>query len=328
MNYFKKHNIDFEYSPEYIISAGSKLSNETFEYLEKKTNIIEIYGSTESGAIAYKLSSKEKTFTPLAKVNVSKDSSNNLVVNTKYSIDKKVVIPDNVDILNGKILLKERNDRIVKVYEKRINLEEQELYLKKLKYISDVYCLKHNEKLVAVVVLSETGKKYLLSNGILTLKKMLKNYCNQNFEIIPQRWRFVSEIPSTAFGKIDKTFIDFLFSSKFSFPIILDKEMNIDNVNFKLFLPNNSNFYKGHFPEFPITPGVVLLYIAHTLSKRVFNLSNISSDMRRIKFIKVLKPDSIVDLSLKKNDKNIEYIYSNEDSIFSSGNFPIIKERV
>lgn len=322
LNYFEKHNIGFNVSPDYIISAGSKLPQKTFEYLEQKSNVIEIYGSTEAGATAYKLSSKEDYFTPFKNVKISQNNHNNLVVSTNYSHLKKVVVPDMVDIVYNKIFLKNRADRIVKVYEKRIDLEEQEQFLKKSKYISDVCCLKHGEKLAAVVVLSEIGKKYLLSNGSVILQKMLKKYCNENFEVIPQRWRFLSEIPKTSAGKIDRGIIDYLFDVNFSFPIILDKNSGSDKVNFELFFPGNSSFYDGHFPEFPITPGVVLLYIAHMLSNYVFKSCDISCNMRRIKFSKILEPDTLVNLFLNKTDKNVEFIYSIKDKVFSSGNFP------
>ena len=49
-----KFNMPFKICPEYIISAGSKLNENVFEYLEHNSKIIEIYGSTETGVVAYK----------------------------------------------------------------------------------------------------------------------------------------------------------------------------------------------------------------------------------------------------------------------------------
>ena len=49
-----KFELGFKTAPKYIISAGSKLDENVFEILEKKSKIIEIYGSSETGVIANK----------------------------------------------------------------------------------------------------------------------------------------------------------------------------------------------------------------------------------------------------------------------------------
>ena len=54
LNSILKFNISFTQKPKYIFSAGSKLENNLFKYLENLSNVVEIYGSTESGVIAYK----------------------------------------------------------------------------------------------------------------------------------------------------------------------------------------------------------------------------------------------------------------------------------
>ena len=50
-----KYNYTFKHKPEMIISAGAKLDDKIFEYLEKiSKGVTEIYGSTEAGVIAYR----------------------------------------------------------------------------------------------------------------------------------------------------------------------------------------------------------------------------------------------------------------------------------
>ena len=149
----------------------------------------------------------------------------------------------------------------------------------------------------------------------------LKQYLLKTSEIVPQRWKFIDEIPRNITGKINKKLIEHLFNINLSMPLILEKKEEKENVEYKLFFYRHCNFFKGHFPEFQLAPGVVQLYWAKEFANIYFDLSLGAGQWKRIKFSNILKPDSIVNLKLEKTDKAVTYSYYFEDKKYASGAF-------
>ena len=155
LNTVSKHEVNFIKPPKYIISAGSKLDNKTFEYLEKKSKIIEIYGSTESGVIAHKTHCWAD-FELFKNVNVIPDTKSTKIL-SQYSYENECRINDKVEVQNRNLKIKNRTDRIFKIQEKRISAIELENHLKLCKFVNDCYILKHDEKLGCICALSNIG---------------------------------------------------------------------------------------------------------------------------------------------------------------------------
>ena len=159
----------------------------------------------------------------------------------------------------------------------------------------------------------------MLSNGVNELKKSLKGALRESFEIVPQRWKFIDKLPVTKRGKTDSEFISHLFSINFSFPIILKREQKDDRAKFLLWFYPSSNFYKGHFPVYPVTPGVVQLYLASFLGNRIFGVELSDGQMKRVKFSNIIKAGEIVELELIKTGGNVSYEYRKDERAYSSG---------
>lgn len=315
----KKNNIVLN-NTKFIITAGAKLNDETFEYLEKYSNIIEIYGSTETGVVAHKESSKSKYLTPFKNVSI-KTLEDSTGIKTPYAYEEEVIINDKIELINNQINLKNRTDRLLKIQEKRISAEHLEKELSSNPLVSDNYCFKSNEKIACLCALSKEGKDYLLKNGLINTIKFLKSYLKNKFELIPQKWKFIDLIPRNKMGKIDKAFINRLFEINISFPVILDRTVEENNVLLKLYFHKNCNFYNGHFPNFPITPGVAQLYFASFLGEYFFNKELVGGQIRKIKFSNIINADDVVNLKLILNEKTVIYEYSGGEKLFSSGAF-------
>ncbi|MBR6163181.1 acyl-CoA synthetase [bacterium] len=316
----KNNNIKFPSSPKYIITAGSRLKKETFEYFEKDQHIIEIYGSTETGIIGYRTNSFDEELTLFSEVNITPCEEGS-IVNTPYAINNEILIHDAIEVKGRKILLKNRTDRLLKIQEKRISAESMESKLRESELVNDAFCFKKTDKIACLCALSTEGKNYLLKNGIVELTKELKQHAKKTFEIIPQRWKFIDTIPVTNRGKIDVEFIAHIFDINFSFPIVLERKWYENRIRYKLYFYPNSNFYSGHFPSQPITPGVAQLYLASFLGSHYFKEQLTDGQMKKIKFSNIIKEGDIVDLELIKTDNTVSYEYKTEDEVFSSGQF-------
>ena len=348
-----KYNFTFKHKPEMIFSAGAKLDDKVFEYLETiSKSVTEIYGSTEAGVIGYRQKSGDKLkFFPNVKavqksINICNTDSNTqphsgltTFISSPYFDEPELELNDELEIFDDGFIVKGRNDRIVKIQEKRISLIEMENFLNQDKLIEKSRCLKIDDKLCTAVVLTSEGKKFLEKNGKLELVKKLKQMIAESYRpilenimidfpslryVVPKRWRFLQDLPVNKRGKVDDKRIREWFNSNVTYPDIVDYLNNGENVELDLIFPKNSNFFQGHFPEFPILPGVVQLFFANEFSKDIFNIDFIPEKTKKIKFSSIIKPDTKVKLVLTKGEKSIDYKYvdcENYEKIFSSGTF-------
>lgn len=314
-----KHNLSFTKSPKYVISAGGKLSEEVFEYFENKLNIIDIYGSSETGIIAFRTSKKLlfKTFKNV-KIKAEEDS---VRITSSFCYGGNCVINDKIEVEKDGFLIKSRTDRLMKIYDKRVSAPALEDRLKDNSFVNDCYVFKNGDKPVCLCALSELGKEYLIENGTVGLTKNLKNFMNDFFEIVPQRWKYIDEIPKKITGKINKHIIEKIFDINVSLPVILDRKIIENGIIYKIFFHKNCNFFNGHFPQYPIVPGVVQLYLAKELANVHFNLELGQGQWKRVKFANIIEQDSIVYLKLEYNLKNVTYEYYFDDKKYSSGTF-------
>ncbi len=316
----KNYNIQFKKLPKYIISAGSKLNEDVFEFLISSNNkIIEIYGSTETGVIAYKNFPKDD-FTKFDNVEIEiKD--NKTFIKSKYIFEKVVEINDNIELKENKLVLKKRKDRLLKIFEKRISPLEIEEKLNRNEFILESYVLKSGDKLASIQALSDVGRDFLLKEGMGSLIKNLKNYIGKYFEIIPQKWKFTDIIPKTQTGKIDTYCINKIFNVNCSYPVILNRIEGEYFITYKIFFQSSCNFFKGHFDGFNILPGVIQIFIAKEFSNRKFNLNLGEGQWKRIKFSNIIFANSIVYLKLTKKEKTVDFEYFDDDKTYSSGCF-------
>lgn len=308
-----KYNFTFKHKPQMIISAGAKLADDVFEYLEKiSLGVTEIYGSTEAGVIAYRQCARDnlKFFKNV--------TYKNNTIKSPYFDEAELTLNDEIEFLQNGFVVKKRNDRIVKIQEKRVSLSEVENILNASEFVEKSYCLKLDDKLCAATVLTAKGQKFLEEKGKLELIKLLKMSGKAS---LCKKWRFLYDLPSTERGKINRERITEIFNTNITYPNIIDFSINSDFAEFKLVFPLSSNFFKGHFTDFPILPGVVQLFFAKEFIKDAFNLDFRPETVKKIKFSSVIKPDTKVALTLKRKEKSIDFMFTNGDITFSSGSF-------
>ena len=322
---FKKHNIKINDFPCIVMTAGDKLKKEMYDYLDGVA-ISEIYGSSETGTIAHK-EGFEQSFCCMKSVSVSMDDASQIVINSPYFMEKDITLCDIIkkDGEDG-FYLNKRSDRIIKIQEKRINAMEIEEYINKSEYVDSCYCVKNGDKLGCAAVLNEKGKLFYLekTGGRTKLIKHLKSLVKDKSEIIPQKWKFLPEIPKSKTGKVDKEKIESLFEKNLSFPLILDIQQESEaKAVLKMVFSNTCNFFSGHFDEFPVLPGVVQLYFAHLFAEELFKIDISKDTAKKVKFSHIIKPDEEIELVLDKTEKNINYTYKKGETVCSSGTFNI-----
>jgi len=171
---------------------------------------IEVYGSTETGGIAYrKQVQKEQPWVHFKNIELTVGDHDRLCIQSPYLPDTSVFqTEDRITLLeNGSFHLLGRADRIAKVEGKRVCLLEIEQRLEALHLIQQAHIIpfdttRRNE-LGAVVVLSNQGQEELIKKGKIQFVRDLREGLLLYFDaiVLPRKWRFVPEIPLNAQGK-------------------------------------------------------------------------------------------------------------------------------
>ncbi|MFA0621707.1 AMP-binding protein, partial [Vibrio sp. 10N.222.49.A4] len=171
---------------------------------------IEVFGSTETGGIAFRQQQSVQTPWQLFDcIKASLNSENCIKLLSPYidknnwyqTADECEMVSDNQFILKG------RTDRVIKIEEKRVSLVEVEKRLEQLPWISECVVIPFEEPerliLASVLVLSEEGQATLatMSKGKFWL--MLRSELRKWLEpiAIPRKYRVVDEIPLNSQGK-------------------------------------------------------------------------------------------------------------------------------
>lgn len=216
-----------------IFSSGGPLTKGCAEQLHELLGHcpIEIFGSSETGGIAYRRQALDTSWQPLPGVRIRSDEQGALELLSAH-IDSKnwYRCDDAVELLdNGQFILKGRLDRIIKLEEKRLSLVEMEQQLNSCTQIQRSHTLllapsdtthetrstTKRQRLACVCELSPEGHRQLQQIGKLALVNKLKQQLKAHFELslIPKKWRFVDELPLNSQSKLDHQAINNLFEA-------------------------------------------------------------------------------------------------------------------
>ncbi|XPF95685.1 AMP-binding protein [Colwellia sp. RE-S-Sl-9] len=200
-----------------MFSSGGPLSLEASLQLanELQQPPIEVFGSTETGGIAWRqrFSEDKQHWLAFKNIDIALDQESEcLKIKSPYIIqpdwylcdDRVNIISDNEFELCGRV------DRIVKIEEKRVSLDHVQQCLKSIDCIDDAYCLTANNKrgtqVVAAIVLTEQAKAELKQSRNLVFNRHITSILHEDLEAIaiPKRFRYLEALPYNPSGKLNK----------------------------------------------------------------------------------------------------------------------------
>lgn len=323
----------------YAFSSGAPLSYESAVQSKKYLSVwpIEVYGSTETGGIAFR--QQEQPSTPWKRfdcVELSTSQDRRLQVKSPYIDDIDFYqTEDQITWIDTETFhLLGRTDRVVKVEGKRTSLTEIESKLCKCEFVAEAAVIvlekSYREELGAVIVLSKQGVEQLNTVGKAVLKRQLREVLSLYFHavVIPRKWRFIEVIPTNAQGKrLDSHLKRYFTQDEKSIlgpvrqPIVLRKNVAENSAEYSLKIPNNLAYFEGHFKGMPLVPGVVQLNWVVEFAKTDLGLQGSVSKGDQIKFTNFMKPDDEVSLCLKYNieKSSLSYNYKANERSYSSG---------
>ena len=304
---------------------------------------LEIFGSTETGGVAYRRqTTPDCDWTVFDPVKVRAASDGRLEVRSPFSFRKRFTMGDGVTLsADGRTFkLHGRLDRLVKVAEQRVLLPELEDAVRALPEIADAALCPlegpHGTYLGLVVVarrgadaapyqspLGASGRAGRLdptsfSKRSLVLRQKLLPIFPKG--TVPKKYRFVHELPLNAQGKIRSSAIRAILFSSLVEPIVENTAQTDSSWSADFIFDPDAPYFKGHFPNFAVLPGVVQLGLAHRFAQAFLRTDFQIGCVKKMKFSRPILPGEQVHFSLeKRSDAEIAYTYVNGETICSSG---------
>lgn len=209
----KRMSTDFSSKPmRMVFSSGGPLSFDSAQLAHSLfgTYPVEVFGSTETGGIAFRQQhSSQSPWTLFSCIQAKLNSENCLGLKSPFiDINHWYQTADECEFINDtQFILKGRTDRVIKIEEKRISLVEVEKRLEQLAWISECVVLPFEQgqrlTLASALVLSEAGQEKVAQIGKGKFWLLLRSELRQWLEpiAIPRRYRVCGEIPLNSQGK-------------------------------------------------------------------------------------------------------------------------------
>ena len=335
--------------PSLVLSAGAPLAEVPAEHATTLFGVpvTEIFGSTETGAIALRhRSSPDPAWRPLPGITVEADGAGLLRVRSPFVAGDGLF--EGADRIapagGGGFRLLGRADRIVKIEGKRVSLTEVEARLRALPEVADAVAVSlpgPAPRLAAAVVPSGEGAARLAEVGAFRFGRQLRRAlaATQEPAGLPRHWRFLDALPSGPLGKQRHADIASLFEDTASMDPIPHRptepdptEPDIratrplpDGLELDLFLPASLAQLEGHFPNMPIVPGVAQIDWAAKLAARHLGAGDGVARNFQVKFRRVTVPDATVTLTLRHiaARRRLTFEYRSADEVLTSGSIAL-----
>lgn len=211
-----------------VFSSGAPLPEATAAKIANESGraAIEVYGSTETGGIAWRNWEPEVGQIPwhcFAGVEIAAPENTPGLLRVRSPWTWRTDWVETGDLGQAlayrRFLLRGRADSVLKVEDKRVSLAEMERHLVAHEFVSEVRLLVLKGKrssVGAVVVLSPAGRRQLQQAGAQKVRKLLMEMLRAWYEpvLVPRKWRFVESLPGNAMGKIERARLQALFTER------------------------------------------------------------------------------------------------------------------
>lgn len=315
-----------------IFSSGGRLDDGVRQALQH--SIIEILGSSETGGIAYR-SEDQAWWQPFADVAVRVTEDEALAVKTQHGCSADWILTgDRVKLLDegdlhSPLQLLGRLDRIVKLEEKRLSLDQIEQQIGQLAAVTQCHVLLlqhgHRQILACVAVLTTAARATLQQQGKALFVQQLKASLSHALEAIaiPRQWRFLSQIPVNSQAKLDKQTMQALFAPM-QYPVVLQQHCQDSTARYQLeFMPELTCF-EGHFPGDPIYPGVGQIAFIQAFSKQIWADLHYCQAMEQMKFQQLIRPYQVAVLELSRKQGKVSFSLQSDTQVLATGRLSFV----
>ncbi|MCS0627855.1 AMP-binding protein [Telluria mixta] len=297
---------------------------------------IEVYGSSETGGIAWRqrTDTGDEGWTALPGVAWRRDADGLLAVRSAQAgTDDWLVLADRIDDLDdGRFALRGRADRIVKIEEKRISLDAIETALlagglaREARVLACADGGHGRQVLAAFVVPSAVGRAVLEEGGKTALNTRLRAQLASGVDAValPRRWRYLDALPVDARGKTTAAQLLALLDpapARPRHPTVRVLEQGDARVLLELTVPADLLYFDGHFDVAPVLPGVVQVDWAIHYGAHYLGRGGSFAGIQALKFQQMIRPEQPVRLELSRDAAkgSLAFRYFSEAGAHASG---------
>jgi acyl-coenzyme A synthetase/AMP-(fatty) acid ligase len=195
--------------PSYCFSSGGALKNETVKQLAQQWQQAptEVFGSSETGGVAYRNQLVQQHWSVFKCIEWRISANKALQIKSPYldDVERWHEMDDAVEECGNGFKLLGRLDRIVKIAEKRVCLDQMSRLLEKHQWVTECDLLtlsSSRDCIAAVVVLNNRGLKQLKASKH-AVNQTLRMYLADYFETVtlPRKWRYIDNLMVNSQGK-------------------------------------------------------------------------------------------------------------------------------
>lgn len=319
-----------------IFSSGGNLPRPLAATIEGLFNYsaIEIFGSTESGGVAWRRG--DSRWTRLPQVQLAKSKAGLLLVQSPLTSSNTehheiggqewLLMHDRVELWeDGSFEHLGRGDRLIKIAEQKVSLIEVEMVLRSHPLVADCRVIpqgiKGTTRLIAVVECHKQNEELLIQE--------LKSLSREKLPPLarPRVFKLVSELPRDEQGKCTELLIhqfvrDVEADEAPREPVVLEKIIQPEgHAEIQWLIPEGLIWCDGHFPAFPAVPGVVQLGWVVEVIKEMLAIRISPTAIEALKFHAVLVPKTRCTLTLSWNQEfsTASWILQDSERRYSSG---------
>jgi acyl-CoA synthetase (AMP-forming)/AMP-acid ligase II/3-hydroxymyristoyl/3-hydroxydecanoyl-(acyl carrier protein) dehydratase len=318
-------------APRGFFSSGGPLAREAaLQYAASYGAApVEIYGSTETGGIAWRRQDQTDAWQPLTDIEVRCDDDRALSVRSPHlghadwhRTDDQIACDG-----EGRFRLQGRLDRVLKLGGKRVALAELEARLALHPYIAQAAVVPleggSREQVGALVALTEAGCEALRDEGRVLLARSLRRHLAGFFDVVvlPRQWRFRLTLPFDARGKLPASAVAAAFAARAEGMEVLAEARSGDTLHYELRVPPSLVHFAGHFPDLPILPGVVQVDWAVRLAAGHLPAVRAVASVDRLKFTAPVAPGAVLKLTLAHDAerRRVQFAYRVDGRECASG---------
>ena len=291
-----------------IISSGSLLRTEVSEAVYRCTGVspTEIFGSTEAGSVGWRRQVNGPAWTLFPRVSVRCLENQQLEVDSPFCLTHPFLMSDAVELLpDRKFLLKGRTDRRVKILEEMVSLPDVEQLMAAHPFVAQAHAVASDEtvpRVWALVVLTDAGKAALRQTTYHDLIRQINDGLRSALPgvALPRRVRFLREMPVNPQGKLPRSLVLPILKSKMQEPVVEGWTECDGEISAWLTFPPDSLVFQGHFPGFPVLPGVAQLYWVQRFLRERYRAEFNPVRIRRLKFQRLIRPQERLRLQLRR----------------------------
>ncbi|WP_175702334.1 AMP-binding protein [Burkholderia ambifaria] len=267
---------------------------------------LEIFGSTETGGIAWRRQDVSHAWQPLKGVDVRCDDEGVLCVRSAHLGHDRWHRTDDTarfDAL-GRFALAGRRDRVIKLDGKRVSLPELETRMLAHEYVEQAAAVvvdgATRPHVGVVAVLSAVGRDALAEHGRIAVATTLRHALGAYFDAaaLPRYWRFRHVMPFDVRGKLPAAALAAAFTATPEGFELLASWRSDDALHYELRVPPTLAHFDGHFPGLPILPGVVQIDWAARLAGREMPAVREIRSIEHLKFKAPVPPGAVLALRL------------------------------